>query len=76
MRTHRINFCGSDRICSRMIELQFPWSPPHHSKALKWQVFYKFIKVKVHFQRESVHAHAGIKPASLYNCFYIPMLQI
>ena len=32
---------------SRMMELQFPWSLPCHTKALKWWPFYKFIKSKI-----------------------------
>ena len=35
---------------------QFPWSPRKAlcSKALEGQTFYKFIKAKVHFQRENL----------------------
>ena len=82
-------FHVSDRFCSRMIELQCPWSPPRLRKALKQPAFYKFIKVKVHFQRERerTHVHACVcVPARvnkgawltlhwLYNGFYIPMLD-
>ena len=55
-------FHVSDRFCSRMIELQCPWSPPRLRKALKQPAFYKFIKVKVHFQRERerTHVHACV----------------
>ena len=60
-----------------MIELQFPWSRPHCSKTMKFRAFYKFIKAKVNFQRERESTCVQVKrgPASLYNYFYIPMLD-
>ena len=35
-----------------MVGSQFPQSPAYHSKTSEWWKFYRFIKVKVHFQRK------------------------
>ena len=60
-----------------MIPSQFPRSLSHWNKALDQQTSYKFIKVKVHFQRGRGDAAAQVKkraPLSLQWSLY-PTMQ-
>ena len=50
----------ADSIIIQLLPSQVPQSLSHLSKALEWQMFYKFIEVKFNFRKgEGTHVHAG-----------------